>query len=52
MNAERKGDVDHVLGRRADDVESAFQFLREGLTKHYLEPAAPLPEAVRVEPDI
>jgi len=40
------------LFQYADDVETAFQFLQEGLTKHYLRPEAPPPEVVRAEPDI
>ena len=36
----------------ADDPETALRILQEGLTKYYLKPAVPLPEAVRAEPDI
>ena len=36
----------------ADDPETALRILQEGLTKYYLQPAVPLPEAVRAEPDI
>ena len=36
----------------ADDPETAFQILQEGLTKHYLQPELPLPESLRPAPDI
>jgi uncharacterized protein (TIGR00730 family) len=32
------------LFQYADDPETAFRILREGLTRHYLQPEAPLPE--------
>ena len=43
---------DLELFQYADDIESAFRILQEGLTRYYLQPEAPLPEARRVEPDI
>ncbi|MBI4442207.1 MAG: TIGR00730 family Rossman fold protein [Acidobacteria bacterium] len=35
-----------------DDPETAFQILRDGLNKYYLQPEIPLPETVRPAPDI
>ncbi len=36
----------------ADDTESAFETLREGLTQHYLRPLEPLPESEKATPAI
>ena len=36
----------------ADDPETAFKLLQEGLTKYYLHPEAPLPEPQKAEPDL
>ena len=36
----------------ADDPETAFKLLQEGLTKYYLRPEAPLPESQKAEPDL
>ncbi|MBI1956541.1 MAG: TIGR00730 family Rossman fold protein, partial [Acidobacteria bacterium] len=44
------GDLE--LFQFADDPETAFQVLQEGLTKYYLQPEAPLPETLKAEPDI
>ena len=43
---------DVSLFEYADDPETAFQILQEGLTKYYLQPEIPLPETLRAEPDI
>ena len=43
---------DLKLFRYADDPETAFKILEEDLTKYYLYPEIPLPEALRAEPDI
>ena len=36
----------------ADDPVTAFKILEENLTRYYLRPEIPLPEAIRAEPDI
>ncbi|OFV94658.1 MAG: Rossman fold protein, TIGR00730 family [Acidobacteria bacterium RIFCSPLOWO2_12_FULL_54_10] len=36
----------------ADDPETAFRILQDGLTKHYLHPEIKLPEPPKAEPDI
>ena len=41
------GDVE--LFQYADDPETAFRILQEGLTKAYLQPAEPLPEMLQLE---
>ncbi len=43
---------DLELFQFADDPESAFRILESELTKYYLRPEAPLPEPLRVDPDI
>ena len=43
---------DLKLFRYADDPETAFKILEQDLTKYYLYPEFPLPEALRAEPDI
>ena len=44
--------IDLELFEFVDDPETAFQSLTEQLTKYYLKPEAPLPESMKVEPDI
>ncbi|MBI4461209.1 MAG: TIGR00730 family Rossman fold protein [Acidobacteria bacterium] len=43
---------DLALFQYADDPETAFRILQEGLTKYYLRPEVPLPEVLKGEPDI
>ena len=43
---------DLELFQYADDPETAFKILKEDLTKYYLRPEVPLPEALKSEPDI
>ncbi len=43
---------DLELFEYADDPESAFEILKEGLTRYYLKPAAPLPEHEQETPAI
>ena len=44
----RAGDLE--IFQHADDPDTAFRILEEGLTKYYLRPPTGLPEAPRPEP--
>ena len=45
-------EADLKLFQFADTPESALEILKDGITRHYLEPEAPLPEPVAEAPEI